>query len=276
DVALPSALPLPPPWLLPPPWPLPLLLFLPLPVPLLLSLPLLFPSALSLPVVDLLPSLACCPCWLANALTQAPMPRVPDALRSSLHVCTVWCTCWPQSAGLTLPVTATSVAAPAAAAAKAATAKPVSPLTLSAAPAPPRRRLVIPRDASVLRGGMGAAPIGSRIRCSSRSRSRSNSPLPFIGKRELEAGQNYPFFIWAGSAPTAAGGGRGRRRGEKPPSARAPRGRSRSRGWCSHGSVEARSPPTASAAASAALWPDPIVRAAPQGPRARQGIWRAA
>jgi len=46
---------------------------------------------------------------IANALTHLPMPRVPDARNVSLHVATACLTCWPQSAGFRLPVTATSV-----------------------------------------------------------------------------------------------------------------------------------------------------------------------
>jgi len=41
---------------------------------------------------------------------------------------------------------------------------------------------MIPPDDGALRNGIGAAAIGSRIRCSSRSSSLSKSPVPFIGK----------------------------------------------------------------------------------------------
>src|SRR5437660_10913336 len=129
------------------------------------------------------------------ALTHGPMPRVPDARRLSLHVCTALVTDWPQLVGFKLPVTATSVATPAAAAAKAATATRVASLRPSAAPAPPSSLFVKPPEIGVLRGGMGAAEIGSRIRCSSRSSSSSNSPAPFIGKKEQAPGRIYPKFF---------------------------------------------------------------------------------
>src|SRR6185312_3678165 len=145
--------PLPFPFPLPLPW-LPLFLSLPLPLP-------WFSRAL----LALCSPLTSFPCWLANALTHLPMPRVPEARKVSLHVATACFTCCPQSAGFRLPVTATSVAAPAAEAASAATANPVTALAAIAAPAPPRILFILPPDKTLLRRGIDdSALIGSRAR----------------------------------------------------------------------------------------------------------------
>ncbi|HAC45539.1 MAG TPA: hypothetical protein DCF65_05660 [Chloroflexi bacterium] len=165
--------------LLPFPFPLPgplvLSLGLPLPLSLPLSLALALPLSLSLP-------------WFSRALleakslTHSPMPCSPSAAAEALQAPTCVLTCWPQLVGFKLPVTATSVAAPATTTAAAATAMPVSSFTPSAAPAPPKSLFMIPPDDGALRNGIGAAAIGSRILCSSRSSSFSKSPVPFIGK----------------------------------------------------------------------------------------------
>ena len=98
-----------------------------------------------------------------------------DARRWPCRALTCVVTCWPQLVGLTLPVIATSVAATANVVAAAATAIPVRILTPIAAPAPPNSFFMLPPGCIDLRNGIGAAVIGSRIRCSSCSISRSKS-----------------------------------------------------------------------------------------------------
>src|SRR5712692_5963786 len=131
----------------------------------------------------------------AKSLTHSPMPCTPRRAAEALQAPTCVLTCWPQLVGFKLPVTATSVAAPATTTAAAATAIPVSGVAPSAAPAPPKSLFMIPPDNGALRSGIGAAAIGSRIRCSSRSSSLSKSPVPFIGKKEPSLRLNYPFFF---------------------------------------------------------------------------------
>src|SRR5260370_10647203 len=171
---------------------------------LLLPLGVLLPLSLSLalPLPLLVPSLPLCLPWFsrglleAKSLTHSPMPCTPSRAAEALQAPTCVLTCWPQLAGFKLPVTATSVAAPATTTAAAATAMPVSSLTLSAAPTPPKSLFfMIPPDDGALRSGIGAAAIRSRIRCSSRSSSLSNTPVPFIGKKEPSPVPHSPSFF---------------------------------------------------------------------------------
>src|SRR5260370_22782291 len=179
----------------------------------LLPLPVLLPLSLSLasPLPLLVPlSLPLCLPWFSRALleakslTHSPMPCTPRRAAEALQAPTCVLTCWPQLVGFKLPVTATSVAAPATTTAAAATAMPVSSFAPSAAPAPPKSLFMIPPDNGALRSGIGAAAIGSRIRCSSRSSSPSKSPVPFIGKKEPSWGANYPFFLLASRVPASS------------------------------------------------------------------------
>src|SRR5712692_1016340 len=183
------------------------LLLLPLPVPVLLPLSL----SLALPLPLLVPlSLPLCFPWFSRALleakslTHSPMPCTPRRAAEALQAPTCVLTCWPQLVGFKLPVTATSVAAPATTTAAAATAIPVSSFAPSAAPAPPKSLFMIPPDNGALRSGIGAAAIGSRIRCSSRSSSLSKSPVPFIGKKEPSLPLNYPFFFAPARDPASS------------------------------------------------------------------------
>src|SRR5712664_2418222 len=161
------------------------LLPLPLPGPLVLSLAM--PLALPFPLLAPLMLPLCLP-WFsrglleAKSLTHSPMPCTPRRAAEALQAPTCVLTCWPQFVGFKLPVTATSVAAPAT-------------TTAAAATAPPKSLFMIPPDDGALRNGIGAAAIGSRIRCSSRSSSLSKSPVPFIGKTEPTPGPDYPFFL---------------------------------------------------------------------------------
>src|SRR5229473_2343424 len=232
---------------------------LPLPSDLLLSLPLVDPLVVPLLLFDRGWLETRSPCCVAKSLTQSPMPCCPAA-SLALQSATVVVTCWPQSAGLRLPVIATSVVATAPAAAKAATAKPVASLRPSAAPAPPSSLFENPPEVA-LRSGIGAAAIGSRTRCSSRSSSRSKSPGPFMASRNQLPGR-ITHFSWerCGFPEEAAAAGRGLRPGEKPRFARERPTRSRSRGCCTRGSGAARWRPPASAAACARLPEGPIAR----------------
>src|ERR1700681_36849 len=128
-----------------------------------------------LPFLSLLPfaSLVVSPCVRANDATHWPMPCTPRRSALALQALTWVVTCWPQLVGLTLPVIATSVAATAKVVAAAATAIPVRIFTPMAAPAPPKSFFMLPPGCIGLRNGIGPAVIGSRIRCSSCSLSRS-------------------------------------------------------------------------------------------------------
>src|SRR5260370_18469333 len=237
-------------------WPVPLLLPSDLP----LSLPLVDPLVVPLPL-----SLGCwlvirSPCCDAKSLTQSPMPCCPAAAATFLQSATVFLTCWPQSAGLRLPVIATSVVAPAAAAAKAATAKPVASLRPSAAPAPPSSLFENPPEVA-LRSGIGAAAIGSRTGCSSRSNSRSKSPWPFMASSNQLPAWITHFSSRRGGFPVeAAEAGRGRRPAGRQQCALVCPMRSRSRGLCTRGSGAAPWRQPASAAAFAMLQEGPTPR----------------
>src|SRR5258708_8450823 len=232
-------------------------MLLPLPSDLLLSLPLVDPLVVPLLLFDGCWLETRSPCCEAKSLTHSPMPCCPVA-SLALQSATVVVTCWPQSAGLRLPVIATSVVTTAPAAAKAATAKPVASLRPSAAPAPPSSLFENPPEVT-LRSGIGAAAIGSRTRCSSRSSSRSQSPWPFMASRnQLPARITHFSSRRWGFPEEAAEAWRGRRPGARQQCARVRPTRSRSRGCYSRDRGAARSRRTASAAAFAALPQAPI------------------